>query len=76
LEQKRASIPAVLCDDKSSDQALVSSFYHAIQMKSDDLCELDSMEAIIYSRYISERMQKDGESVVSSMLKQFGQGID
>jgi hypothetical protein len=45
-------------------------------MKSDDLCELDSMEAIIYSRYISERMQKDGDSVVSSMLKQFGQGID
>jgi hypothetical protein len=76
LESKRASIPAFLCDDKTSDSGLVSSFYRAIQIKGSDLCELDSMETIVYSRYISERMQKDGESVVSAMLKQFGQSID
>lgn len=69
LNFKRDSIPAFLCDDKNSDQGLVSSFYRAIQMNGDDLCELDTMESIIYSRYISERMQKDGESVISSMLK-------
>ncbi len=50
----------------------MSSFYRAIQIDS----ELDSMEAIVYSRYISERMEKDGDSIVSAMMKQFGKSID
>ncbi len=60
---------------------MVSNFYRAIQLHSDEssghqLGDYETMEVIVYARYLFERMDMDHRQIVHSFTKQLGQGID
>ena len=73
VERKKGSMQGFLCDTKESEKALVSNFYRAIQF---DIGHYQTMETIVYAKYIYERMEMDSKQIVHAMTKSIGQGID
>ena len=81
MQKKKDGLQALLCDTKHADSGLVSNFHRAIQLHSKkdgapQLEDYNTMEVIVYARYLFERMDLDNKQMVHMFTKQLGQGID